>query len=143
MSDGEDNERQLVQADAVETVKVNLEAALLAESDRRRHAENERLGWRIFAVLLLFLNIISVYYFRDYIHEGRKVSQDTHHLVVEIDKALSPEAKAQSDQAIQLLVSNLVTQINDGNNALCSRIVGALEDNHILPTGTVGTCSSP
>lgn len=145
MTAREDREdaRQTVQADAVETVKVNLEAALLAEADRRRHAENERLAWRIFAVLLLVLNVVGIAYFHAYIHEGRKVSANTNHLVVEIDKALSPQSKADSDKALQVLVDNLVTQINNGDIQLCTRVVGALETNKILPPGTINSCSSP
>lgn len=142
MSDTEDM-RQAVQADAVEAVKINLQAALEAEADRRRHAEMERLAWRIFSVLLLVLNILTFMYFRSYIHEGRKITTNTNHLVSEIDQALSPQAKADSDKALTALVDNLVTQINNGDVQLCGRIIGILEFNKILPPGTTNSCSSP
>lgn len=140
---GREDVRQAVQADAVETVKINLQAALEAEADRRRHSELERLGWRIFSVLLLVLNILTFMYFRSYIHEGRKITTNTNHLVAEIDKALSPEAKAQSDKQLKTLVDSLVSQINDGDAELCARIIGVLEFNKILPPGTTTSCSSP
>lgn len=144
-------DRQNKQADAVRVVGANLEAALVAEEDRRRRAERERRGWRIFSVLLLVLMCLGGWVVHDgvdslnaYIHQGRSVTTNTNHLVQEIDAALSPTAKADTAASIQLLVVNVVSQINEGNQRLCHQIITGLEKNGILRSGTADSiCSSP
>lgn len=127
-----------------DTLLAGLTGLLDGEVERRKRAEKERFVWRIFCSLLLVGVLLGGFYFHNYIAQGRQITASTNHIVAELDSALGPAGKAQSNAATTAIIAEVVAEQNCGNRAALQEVITALEKGGVLAPGSVSVaCTTP
>lgn len=129
---------------ALEDVKTSLIEAADGQQQRIRRSEHENRVWRLVAVGVLIIQASILGSLAVYIVSGRHTTKDTHHLVQEIDAALSPAAQAKSAANTEALVAELVDRIDCTNRADLQDVITRLELSGVLkPAELILTCPTP